>query len=1242
MSQPNEPPAFMSQPIQPPPSSEEFNFTEDYSSFSPSVFDSLACLNNSVNPNLIMPDPFVSPPPIVSYHEESPERQTSSPEHESWSSPERQPSTPIDEHERRQNKAPLLQEPNDPPFALPPQAMHQARAANIMPEIPAPAAGPPKRNGKQKVVPLLRLRAKAPPPPAVMPPLPPALSNSDESAAAGPSNKINGKRKAAPPPPPQNTALPPLLPPPPPQNAAPPPPPARAPSPPPPPPPPPAPTSDHTAVHLVGQKKNGPPAMGELARPPIKTKPKAAPSRASQDASTSHGGPVPSAPAPAPPLIQPKPQPAPSRASRDASTSCSRPAPAPPPDSAKVTASPIMRIARRFCVARQTCAFVPRTLHTCSSTGGIYAPTHPSGGLSRQIHRVSCPGITPAPSPPPQEEVLVQEAPRCAPSVPPFSPSRHIRCPKPQDESPVRPLSFFKLPPLQEVTQGVAEAHAEVAEVDQDAEVAEVNQDAEAEEEEVDEEADAEVEFIYEPAKSGRPTKEHVAAVRECRRQVLNLIRELAEEHTISPARMLDEVTSVFSGASSRIRNPWNLYCKMATHPDWSTAEIQRLNPDFDPASHELPALSSKHLSAMYQGFQQEYAANNEYLKILEDFHSLHSLTAETKLYQRQRRVTSAANKIEQMLVELRDSDKVEILSLLPSSSVGRAVADDLLGMAKSFVYSHHLGELANDGLVDETSSTKPSASRLTRRAASSSKPSTTRASSSRAATDTLDLDLDTKTVDGKLSRSQADTVLNDQVRLRYSNACQDDVGEDLIRRGGQLRWKTSVARIQNQGYIITGFPSDIRLPAESVDRKGTNSWRIHDCSALTMALDARSKPAQGFRFEEVADELKNSDIIVFTHDYSIPPPDGPRDSPAVIEYWRTSSGKHLPAQDGNGKLWMVKYDLDRGNGRVLSKLPHVKNLAVQPAPEEVEAEPQRRPRAASSKSKKAKGKAKAVEDNEPEDEEPFSPLPAHKPLLRKAQEGGLAKRQVAFSLYRDDSEDEVDELSDLSKYQASCSPSPRTSARTSTTSAVHTGGRKHKQSDALAAPPAKRPCNNESQHACDDESQHDHIKTSDRTHNDPYRTRNDNCATETSAERKRRQPSGNDGVVKCPRYEEREKPWVERHPVNRSCKEQENPTHQQYGGLSRSFLAAPNEHPRPVPRPAHRNAAPPAAPAHAPPAHRNAAPPAAPTHAPPAPPANAAAPPMDYAAMLATLSPEALAAGLTHAFQHMQQQPPQ
>jgi hypothetical protein len=211
-------------------------------------------------------------------------------------------------------------------------------------------------------------------------------------------------------------------------------------------------------------------------------------------------------------------------------------------------------------------------------------------------------------------------------------------------------LSFFKLPPLQEVTQGVVEAHAEVAEVDQDAEVAEVNQDAEAEEVEVDEEADAEVEFIYEPAKSGRPTKEHVAAVRECWRQVLNLIRELAEEHTISPARMLDEVTSVFSGASSRIRNPWNLYCKMATHPDWSTAEIQRLNPDFDPASHELPALSSKHLSAMYQGFQQEYAANNEYLKILEDFHSLHSLTAETKLYQRQRRVTSAANKIEQMV----------------------------------------------------------------------------------------------------------------------------------------------------------------------------------------------------------------------------------------------------------------------------------------------------------------------------------------------------------------------------------------------------------------------------------------------------------------------------------------------------------------------------------------------------------------------------------------------------------------
>jgi hypothetical protein len=113
---------------------------------------------------------------------------------------------------------------------------------------------------------------------------------------------------------------------------------------------------------------------------------------------------------------------------------------------------------------------------------------------------------------------------------------------------------------------------------------------------------------------------------------------------------VLDEVTSAFSGASSRVKNPWNIYCKMATHPHWSKTEIRCLIPHFDPDHHEMPTLKAEHLSFMYQGFQEEHAADDAYLKILDDFEALHILGSETTIAQRQRRVMSAAKKIEHLV----------------------------------------------------------------------------------------------------------------------------------------------------------------------------------------------------------------------------------------------------------------------------------------------------------------------------------------------------------------------------------------------------------------------------------------------------------------------------------------------------------------------------------------------------------------------------------------------------------------
>jgi hypothetical protein len=167
---------------------------------------------------------------------------------------------------------------------------------------------------------------------------------------------------------------------------------------------------------------------------------------------------------------------------------------------------------------------------------------------------------------------------------------------------------------------------------------------------EVAEAAEADIPFTYQPAKPGRPTKEHVAALGLCRTQVLNLIKELADEHKVSPARVLDEVTSAFSGASSRVRNPWNLYSKMATHPDWCETEVRRLIPTFNRTIHEMPTLRSEHLSFMYQQFVQEHAEGDAYLKILQDFETTEVLESETTIAQRQRRVVKAAKKIEHLV----------------------------------------------------------------------------------------------------------------------------------------------------------------------------------------------------------------------------------------------------------------------------------------------------------------------------------------------------------------------------------------------------------------------------------------------------------------------------------------------------------------------------------------------------------------------------------------------------------------
>ncbi|KAJ7828413.1 hypothetical protein B0H13DRAFT_2373236 [Mycena leptocephala] len=1071
---------------QPPTSSEEYDFPVDYSSFSPSMFDATNDYNGGEE-----------------YNEEVDDESNGDD-----LSPKRRPSTPVDEHERRQSKAPLLLESINSPFQLPPleqvsgggprreasphytptrlraqippsgcgcdklQAMHNARATNIRFNSPPPDSASNKRNRKPKVVPpalqLPSYEGHAPTGTCASP----GSSTFSICSPATPSAWYEGHASAG--------------------TCA-------------------SPASECPGVRSPTDlaKAKGGASTRSSASP---AKPKATP--ALSDAST-------------PPLLQFHPDTtlhAPQDASMSRAPSTSR-GPTPSTHAPHLPLTSRVSCPGGLWAARAAASSTRVVLQAQGSQRFAGAGSCAGSASSTKACTIRPPVFTLATSSVFENSRRVARLPFHASSV----------GGNPSDKGGDTEIEVD------------ADAEGDVKVMDHAEGDAEVMDHAE-----VDAEVAAEVDaeglgvFQYQPAKAGRPTKEHVAAARECRRQVLMLIKTLAEEHGISPARVLDE---------------------MAMHPDWSTREVQRIIPHFDPASHEFPTLHSEHLSLMYQGFIAEHAVDNGYLKILDNFEALIS-SGRNNGFQRQRRVISAAKKIQHVVDELRDTDKVEgmfFLWLFPSvfkrgkNGPGLKL-DDLLGMAKTLCIPPCRACGRRPCCADRRETLRKTLrvtlARQVAPSASSTKPCTTQTSSSRVPSDLPDIDV--KTEDGKMTRTQIDTAHNNEVREYLSGACTTDVGRDLIRKGTQFRWKTCVSRFQTEGFIIMAFP------ATSPPRR--RLWKH---------VKLRGKDFASRRW-------KNSKIGYRSFHSRLHPstPRWPPGLPTVIRHWCTSGGKHLPAQDGKGKLWMVNYDLDHGNGRVLSKVPHKNQPAAEPAPDKDE-EPsphQRRTRAA-TKGRKGKGRARQGRGRRGRGRgrgATFPPSTRNHPRRHAQPGGGLAGRRVAFDLYRDNSEDEVDELSELSEYQASRSPSPRASA-------VSTARKRHQQPDATTNLPAKRARANA---AADPPAKRARNDDSQRDRNDDSRARKD--ATQTSAEN-------------CPR-----------------------------------------------PKPAYRNAVPPPPPPHI---HAPPPPPAAPAHAPPAlpapahapsallaAPANTAAVPPDYVAMLRSVPPEMLAAGLAHALQLMQQ----
>ncbi|KAJ7871713.1 hypothetical protein B0H14DRAFT_2570716 [Mycena olivaceomarginata] len=53
------------------------------------------------------------------------------------------------------------------------------------------------------------------------------------------------------------------------------------------------------------------------------------------------------------------------------------------------------------------------------------------------------------------------------------------------------------------------------------------------------------------------------------------------------------------------------------------------------------------------------------------------------------------------------------------------------------------------------------------------------------------------------------------------------------------------------------------------------------------------------------------SAIVIYSHDYTLTPPEGPPDSPLVRKFWRSSNGAPVNCTDDNRAVWHMQYDLD-------------------------------------------------------------------------------------------------------------------------------------------------------------------------------------------------------------------------------------------------------------------------------------------------------------------------------------------
>ncbi|KAJ7790684.1 hypothetical protein B0H14DRAFT_2625793 [Mycena olivaceomarginata] len=520
-------------------------------------------------------------------------------------------------------------------------------------------------------------------------------------------------------------------------------------------------------------------------------------------------------------------------------------------------------------------------------------------------------------------------------------------------------------------------------------------------------------------ARSGRPTKEQLAAVGACHSEMDRLVEKCAGETGLTHHAILRSYHN--APGTTRSSNPWNIYQKYAraienARKNGPASIPQSTTSRPSPATPTATLPLSKAKTSKKRGpSSRPHTRTNRRPDQLRDWREMDRLCTEVTVGARRRHFHGAGGKVAQILKTLSKRHNFQSLLIFTGSYANEdqqlamfqstgglaqiftdlrpnlPVLDqhDILGIAKNIAASN---SPCSAGDEDDQEADVSAASRAAVADASASRAQNKNATQAllQSAQNVLNQfqTQGVKFTENDLSRRQLRQVeerdATHALQTRLSGAATTDTGNDffhvVVARNNNFAWKQLHLIWKRERIYVQNWPQGVRPPVLMKRGKSISALTKPELKLL-IPLSMRGM---------------NRAKASASHNYSLPSPSGPPDTPAVRKFWRSSLTEPVLCVDGKGVVWKTQYDLDLPTNGVVRTVVVPNEHGTADESEEPAA-----PR--KGKDKAGKEKKRVVEDEddykvEVESEEETRPAPATQ--KRKADDGESApnKRRKASS----------------------------------------------------------------------------------------------------------------------------------------------------------------------------------------------------------------------------------------------------